>query len=195
MSNYKPGSSNDPTKEKKKVEKVITGTAKVKKKNDNKFADIFISEDIHNVKSYVFMDVLVPAIKKAVFDIITDGIEMILYGEARGRGRSQGNGAYVSYNNYSNRKDYRRDEPRARVNYSYGEVSVDNRGDAERILDQMNGIMADYGMVSVADLYDLAGVTGNFTDHKYGWFDIRSAKVVRGRDGYIIQMPKAVPLD
>lgn len=52
-----------------------------------------------------------------------------------------------------------------------------------------------YGMVSVADLYDLIGVTGNYTDNKYGWTDIRSASVVRVRDGYIVKMPKAMPLD
>ena len=40
--------------EKKKVEKAIQGTAKVKKGNElRKLTDIFISEDIANVKSYI----------------------------------------------------------------------------------------------------------------------------------------------
>ena len=46
-----------------------------------KFADVFISEDVNNVKSYIVMDVLVPAIKKAISDIVTNGIDMILYGK------------------------------------------------------------------------------------------------------------------
>ena len=66
----------------KKVEKVISGSAKPKKKGEmQKFADVFISEDVGNVKSYILMDVLVPAIKKAISDIVTNGIDMILYGE------------------------------------------------------------------------------------------------------------------
>lgn len=59
----------------------------------------------------------------------------------------------------------------------------------------MDEMISVYGMVSVADLYDLIGVTGNYTDNKYGWTDIRSASVVRVRDGYIVKMPKAMPLD
>jgi hypothetical protein len=50
-------------------------------------------------------------------------------------------------------------------------------------------------LVSVADLYDLVGVTGNYTDNKYGWTDIRSASVIRVRDGYMLKLPKALPLN
>ena len=65
----------------KRVQKVVTGNVKTRKNEVRKFTDIFISEDAANVKSYIFMDVLVPAIKKAISDIVTDGVDMILYGE------------------------------------------------------------------------------------------------------------------
>ena len=72
----------DSTTEPKKIESVVSGKVRTKKKSEaRKFADIFITEDIANVKTYVFMDVLVPAIKKAISDIVTNGIDMILYGE------------------------------------------------------------------------------------------------------------------
>ena len=86
----------------KKVEKVINGKVVKKTNNVRKLTDIFISEDVKNVKSYVVMDVLVPAIKKAVSDIVTNGINMILYGESGGR-KSNSNATYVSYNKYSDR--------------------------------------------------------------------------------------------
>ena len=73
----------------KKIEKVVTGSVKTRDNKGRKFADIFISEDASNVKSYIIMDVLVPAIKKAVSDIVTDGISMILYGGTGGN-RSKG---------------------------------------------------------------------------------------------------------
>lgn len=38
---------------------------------------MFISEDAGNIKSYVVLDVLVPAIKKAIADIVTGGIDML----------------------------------------------------------------------------------------------------------------------
>ena len=69
---YKAENQNKPGTE-KKVEKVINGTAKVRKKTEaRKFADIFISEDVSNVKEYIFMDVLVPGIKKAISDIVVN---------------------------------------------------------------------------------------------------------------------------
>ena len=89
----------DKSSEKKKAEKVISGAAKPKKKGEiQKFADVFISEDVGNVKSYIFMEVLVPAVKKAISDIVTNGVDMILYGETRQKKNS--NTTKVSYGKY-----------------------------------------------------------------------------------------------
>ena len=60
-----------------------------------------------------------------------------------------------------------------------------------RIADE---IMEEYETVRVADLYDLVGITGNYTDNNYGWTNIKNAQVVRVRDGYKIKMPRAIPL-
>ena len=59
----------------------------------------------------------------------------------------------------------------------------------------MDELIATYGLVSVADLYDLVGIAGSYTDNKYGWTDIRNASVVRVRDGYVIKLPRALPLN
>ena len=59
----------------------------------------------------------------------------------------------------------------------------------------MDEIIDTYGIVTIADFYDLAGVTGDYTTNNYGWTNIRNAEVVRVRDGYIIKMPKAMPID
>jgi len=88
MENYEPNSHKYKEEQKaavqveKKVGKVIRGSAKPKKKGEmQKFADIFIAEDASNVKSYILMEVLVPAVKKAISDMVTNGIDIILYGE------------------------------------------------------------------------------------------------------------------
>ena len=49
-------------------------------------------------------------------------------------------------------------------------------------------------MVSVMDLYDLVGITGQYTDNKYGWTNLRNAEPVRTRDGYMLKLPRAIPL-
>lgn len=178
----------------KKVQRVVVGPVKTKKKNDaQKIADIFISEDVKNVKSYVIMDVLVPAIKKAISDIVTNGTDMILYGES-GRARKNGTASKISYNSIYDRGQ-RRETPRIRTGYDYDDVILSSRGEAEEVLMRMDELISAYGIVSVADYFDLVGVTGNYTDNKYGWTDIRNASVIRVRDGYMIKMPRAIPLD
>ena len=94
---YKPNSNrykkeqSNALAERKKIEKVVTGKVKTKKKSEiRKLKDTFISEDVSNVKSYIVMDVLIPAAKKAISDIVRDGIDMILYGSA-GKSRSSTN--------------------------------------------------------------------------------------------------------
>jgi len=199
MEEYKPNSHKYKEDQKraipeKKVEKVISGTVKSKKKSEiKKFADVFISEDVTNVKSYILLDILVPAIKKAISDIVTNGIDMILYG---GTGKTKSNTAAskVSYRSYyDSRRDY--SAVRTKTGYNYDDIIFDNRGEAEDVLSRMDELVSTYGLVSVADLYDLVGITGNYTDNNYGWTDIRSASVIRVRDGYMIKLPKALPIN
>lgn len=205
MEDYKPNSnrfkdeqkSKDINKiEEKRIDKVVTGTVKTRKKSKfSKIADEFISEDAKNVKSYVFGEVLIPAIKKAISDIVTDGIDIILYGESR-RGNKRSTADRVSYRNYyDDRRPSRIDRSNVSYGYNYDDIILSTRGEAEDVLARMDELMDTYGLVRVADLYDLVGITGNYTDNKYGWTNIRSAEIMRVRDGYMIKMPRAVPID
>lgn len=179
------------------VKKVVIGATKLKKKPEvKKLADVFLAGDIENVKSYMVTDVLVPAIKKTIFDVVTNGIDMILYGE-NGRSRKNSPTSKVSYGKFfdkdSSRKDYR--QP-TKTGCSYDDIIFETRGDAEAVLDAMNDILSQYGVVSVADLYDLSEITtDNFTVNKYGWTDISGCRAIRVRDGYILKLPKAIPIN
>ena len=201
MEDYKSNSdkARQEQQSEKKVEAVITGAAKTRKKGEmQKFADVFIAEDANNVKSYILMEVIVPAVKKAISDIVTTGIDMILYGEA-GRSKKTGTASKVSYRNYY---DQGTDRVRAgsagnrRNTPDYDDILFDTRGDAEAVLDAMNDIISQYGTVSVSDFYDLARVPNdNFTMNRYGWTNIGGAPAVRVRDGYILKLPRAIPLN
>lgn len=193
---YKKDQKNVPA-EKKKVEKVVTGTVKTRKKSGvSKLKDTFITEDVSNVKSYILMDVLIPAAKKAISDIVRDGIDMILYGDAH-RGRSSSGASYVSYRSYSDRdrRDNRYESSRSRTIYEPEDIILESRVEAEEVLERMNELLDNYGIVSVADLYDLVGKSCDYTANRYGWTNIRNAEPVRVRDGYLLKMPKVGPID
>ncbi len=201
---YKPNSFKAKEKAKqtakepeKKVEKVIDGVAKVKKKNSvSKFTDVFVAEDVKNVKSYILMDVLVPAIKKAVKDIVTDGVEMLLYGES-GRGRKGStNASYVNYNKISDRRsDDRFRSSSVRNGFSHDDIILESYAEADEVLTRMSEAIETYGVVSIADMYDLVGLPHNYTHNKYGWTNLRNAEPVRTRDGYMLKLPRALPID
>lgn len=207
---YNPNSNrfltkNKPTEEenlgKKKVDKVVSGSVKTKKKSSlSKFADTFIEEDKDTVVGYLLSEVLIPSFKKMVSDTIKTGIDKMLYGDAE-VSRSNSPASKISYSKYYNDKSsYSRSSSTAPVanrrdTYEYNNIVLETRGDAEAVLMGMDDIIAKYEIVSVADLYDLVGIAGSYTDYKYGWTDIRSARIERVRDGYVIRMPKALPLD
>ena len=199
MHEYKPNSHRYKEQQKaaaeseRKVEKVVTGQVRTRKKSEvAKLADVFISEDVHNVKSYILMDVLVPTIKKAIVDIVTDGVNMMFFGGAAGKRSSRE--SKVSYRNYYDSRDNNYRE-RSGSRFDFDDIEFDNRGEAEAVLDQMSDMIDRYGIVTVAAMYDMADRSHPFTANKYGWTSISTARVVPTRDGwYVIKLPKAMPI-
>jgi hypothetical protein len=182
------------TTDDKRVEKIVHGKVKTKKNEMRKLTDIFISEDVANVKSYILMDVLVPAIKKAIYDIVVNSLDMSLFGGRGGKRSTADKVSYRDYNGVSRRDDRAYSSSRTTSGYSYDDIILETRGEAEAVLARMDEIMEEYEIVRVADLYDLVGVTGEHTDNKYGWTNIRNAEIERVRDGYRIKMPRALPI-
>lgn len=190
--NYKPNSQKykeeqkASSEEKKKIEKVVSGTVKVKKKSGfRKFADDFISDKASNIKSHIVEDIIIPTIKKG----ISSTVDLILYGRSQ---KDRIPGTKISYTKFY-------DEPRRQIDaptprYSYDDIIVESRGEAEAVLSQLSDIIDTYERASVADLYDLVGISGDYTDQKYGWVNVRNAEAIRVDGGYWLKLPKAIPL-
>lgn len=195
----------DKEEKKKDIQQVTSNNAiKRKKSVGKKFSEAFIGEesDKTNVVDYILYDVLVPAAKNTISDMVVGGIEMLLFGERRSRSMSRDRGhSYVNYSNYSRREEERgrdrRDSPRrstSRRLYN-DDIILDTRSEAELVIDRLLDIIDDYGAASVADLYALVGIDSDYTDNKYGWTNLSMASVSRCRDGYILNLPKAYEID
>lgn len=201
MEDYKPNSykykeEQKASEERQKIEKVVSGKVKTKKKNGvQKFADRFIAEDADNIKSYISEDIIIPGIKDIIENIVTKGIRLLLRGQISDRRDGRTPASKVSYRDCYERDARSSGYVRANSRYSYEDVIFDNIQDAKEVLSKMDEVIDTYKMVSVADLYEFAGINASTTDHRYGWLDIRSARVEPTRDGYFIRLPKAVPID
>lgn len=75
------------------------------------------------------------------------------------------------------------------------DIIFQTREDAEVALSSMEDVIKQHGVVSLADVYDIVGrVTPSYAANKYGWRSLTNAKVVRCREGYFIEVPKAAEI-
>lgn len=189
----------------KEIKPVIKGETKLHKKSFlNKMVRAFVSEDIENIPSVIFYDVVVPAVKKTAYEIITDSSYRILNDDSGTLRRSLSQTRYGGY--------FRSDTERPRsvsknsrndVNFrdykggtqQYDSVAFGNRPDAEMVLEAMLEAISIYDSVSIADYYELADIPNdNYTLNNYGWTDLSSAKIIQVKNGYMIKLPKAIQL-
>ena len=78
------------------------------------------------------------------------------------------------------------------------EIVFEHRNNALVALSNLKDIFDRYGVVSVGDLYDEAGIKCDYTHSRFGWKnydDIHNAKIVKVKGGYMIDLPEPVELD
>lgn len=174
--------------------KKIRQVAKAKTREQRlskKLRDSFVPEDINDVKTYLIFDTIIPHVKDTILDLIN----MAFYGESYG-GRSKRRGYYTnertSYSSYyKSDKDREQRRERSRRSTDIPEIIVSSRMEGQDVLEEMNNLIDEYDQVSVADLNEIVGITGQYTDENFGWFDISSARVKRvGPNEYLLDLPR-----
>lgn len=200
-SNKSKVEQNAVAEDKRKVEKIVQGSVKVKKKGAlRKLTDTFISEDAPTIKAHVMKDVIVPNVKKLIWEALTGSLDIALNGKNGSYRNNKTNASRVSYRDYYNGGGSQRpsSEPasRNRGGYSCDDVVFGSRGEAEEVLSQMIEMLHEYDNtpISVGEFYSLVGVSHTPVDHKWGWKDLSNASVSRGTDGYVIKLPRPVPI-
>ena len=189
---------------KSKTRRVVKGRAKIRKKSaGSNFIKSFLGEDVSSVGAYIVHEVLIPAAKDTLREVVSGGIERLLFGEGGSkphrRDRDSGR-TVVSYGQYY-KDDSRRTAPRSKRTYSgrtrpVEEVIIENRGEANDALEALQDMLEEYRVVSVADMYEIVGYDGgDWSDSKWGWDDLRDARIVRVRDGYLLELPDTIHID
>lgn len=186
--------------EREPVEKIVSSPVQHRKRGmASKVLQTFLVEDSESILQYIVMDVLVPAAKNTISDVITQALQQAFWGGRSAPG-SGGRPGYTSYNKVTTQgRVVGSDTPRtlsrqARANHDFSEYVLKTRPEGEDVIDALRTLIEQYGMASVMDLYDLLGQTGDFPDAKWGWTDLRSASVRPVRGGYVLDLPNTVSL-
>lgn len=195
------GNSFDSTEkkpERPKVEKVVLGPVVMKKPGIGRLAsEIFTGDDLKTAGRYVVADVIFPAIRKLIYEAITEGGARVLFGEVR---RSvpnrQGSSSYVSYGSYYSTPENRKPpqmSPRAKSTQDFGELTFQSKAEVEAVISTMAELIDMYERASVADVYSMVGMENPpYTAQSWGWIDIRQAGIERKPDGYHLILPKPI---
>ena len=162
----------------------------------------FFVNDLPDIANHLVIDVAIPAAKNAITDMVTQGIQQLLYGAVDvNRGRP---GIYTSYGS-SSRVTYNRGAPNG-VRYSepyraqrQNTLRVDNlifdtKPDAVEVIEYLAEQIEKYGQVSVASLYASVGIQPKYTDERWGWTTLDAFELRSSRDGWIIVSEPPEPI-
>ena len=188
-----PGNA-DKAKEGASPEKKVIAKAKVKKKSAIKEAlRTFFAQDLPEIAEHLVVDVAIPAAKNAITDMVTQGIQQLLYGEVDPRRRSTS--GYTSYSS-SSRSDRGRGsyEPRQPKPTNVEDLVFDTRGDAVDVTEFIAEQIEEYGQVSVADLMSSVGIQPRYTDERWGWTTTDAFEIRQIREGWLVSADRPEPL-
>lgn len=188
--------------EEKRPGRVVSGV--VSQRKTPILDQIVHSDTARSIWQYIVWDVLVPAVKNTLSDIVTNSLDMALFGsDSRGkrsnRLRRSNDRTFVSYSEYYGQRTGRQFESSERRigkgRHRFDEIIFETRDDAETLLGTLVEMIDQYSLATVADFYSAAGLESQYTDRNYGWESLDRASVRPVRGGFIIEMPKPVLLD
>lgn len=205
---YKGNSNKDKEKEEKEqpkpkeLKKIVTGEVTTKKKGiGRKFKDLIVEADFRSVIGYIMMDILIPAAKNMIVDSAAKGAERMVYGDSGGR-RRIGGGSRISYDRIS-RSGVGGSPLRGAPAIERGvrttrqtreDYIISSRKEAEEVLEMMTDVIDNYEVVSVSDLNELVGYPSSHVDNKWGWTFLGDVQIRQIREGYLLDLPPAEPI-
>lgn len=159
------------------------------------------------VADHLIYDVFIPSIQNTVSDLAVNAIQRAIFGEdaarySRGRQNDYwygsrmsvsrnrgGRGGYIDYDKKFDQQRNRYNRPDDLSN-NVKVITFDTSDDANEVLSVMMDSIDQYGLVTVADFYELSDIPSKFTDHQFGWTNLEDVRIrpVRG-GGFHIAFP------
>lgn len=178
---------------------VVANAPKIKKSFRKKLREALTHDDKESIGDYLIFSVLLPNLLDTASDILHNATDSIIYGIGETSSRSKRRGA--AYNKVDN-VSYSRPSASTTLYNSYGKIDIDEvnfrtKVDADRVLLTLRNDIEMYNHATVCAFKEEAGVEPQYIapiDHDYGWYNLDGARPQSTRDGYILVMPKPVPI-
>lgn len=165
----------------------------VKKKERIRLFDIFFSGDWRTALLTTVDEVVIPNLMDLFVDMGNAFLKAWVYGDKAPKKEQNLIVNRVPYNDPSSIKG---NIATRRVDrFNFAELVFNDKAFATDVLVDLKTDLASYQIATVFDLYDHAGVDTKPTDRNYGWTNLDTAYVDKVRGGWIIRLPKPLPIE
>lgn len=202
MDDYKPNSDKSKGLVRRESDVPDAPAPKVKKKSELlKLAAMFFNQDPDAVGDDLSRNILLPAVKKTAYDLITNAAAAFLQDGNPTKPFSSSSGKrqmdVPSYARHESTRSSGSARPAAtEPRLYYDDYIFSDRGEIDRVLFEMEEILENRRCVTVAKFYSIARIkSDNYADNYYGWEDISGYKIRPCREGWRLSMPRAIPID
>jgi len=191
-----------------KVEAVIPGAVASKRPATRRFLGFLFAESPKDIGKKITDDIIVPRLKLSFFEAFNGFLSGMLWGNS-GVTPPQG---LMRGTTIHGGTDYRvissggqpvisgltqaRQEQVHQVTSvgAYRDLVCPTQHHAELLLAAIIDIHNQYRMVTVADLYEAANKTPEPGAGNYGWTSVDTARIVKDREGFRLELPRPVLL-
>lgn len=207
MSELPSNSHKNKDKSPRKHDKSIKGEVEIRKKPlTRKLSETIFNPDIKSAKNHLIQEYVIPGF----LDFLSNGLHELVdtfinsdgrshsYGW-RGSGNAKSNTSYEKYfyKQTGASSDSKPSYEPARSPYDAYEYIFAERGEADRVLEDLRSCIEEFGVVSLNEYYELVGLTselGSGTDSNFGWRNLDRVTIStirnRGKRGYVINLPR-----
>ena len=170
--------------------------------------NLFFGEDgFRGMADHLVHEVFIPSIQNTIADVATNAIQRAIFGDNYDYRRRNANDYWYGSRRYVDKRlesssrgrgytDYNKqyDNPRGQRSENISNrvrlVEFDTADDANEVLAIMLDSIDQYGLVTVADFYELSDVSSKFTDHQFGWTNLDEVSILPLRGGgFYISFP------
>lgn len=187
-----------PTPPKKVQGPVASGAKLVKRPATKRFMDFVFAESPKEMSKKVGRDVIVPQLKQGLQAAILAFTNGMFWGGGQNPGQAFMQGTVLrpgmtAYNQVSQNMGGMGMASQAVVNRqagNYQDITFPTMQMAEAVLGNLYELFNQYRMVSVGDLYELAGIKGEISDNAFGWTSLEGARITAQGAGFLLSLPR-----
>jgi len=182
---------------KREIKPVISGATQVSRPATRRFLDFVFAESPRNLGAKIGRDVILPRLKAAGEEAVNSFLHGMLWGNSARPMSNMVQGTVlraggVQYHNVSSLPAgaTAAPAPQTTSHGNYQDIVCPTQQEAEILLANLYDTFNQYRVVAVADLYEMARIKPSPSDNAFGWTSLDGARIVKSRDGYVLEMPR-----